>query len=247
MRERVGSIAGCLQKNVRKRKKDGAENKGAAIRLSGEAARIAGKEGAAGAVSAATAAAHANRIVTDAAKVAEEAANVPTQGDSDEGSHNIRVVAEISEKTTVLEDGVATVAEEVDTQFEEPLHKIDGDIQQIKKEAASIAAESAAGLLAKLASDDIVNRILAEVFKLLVDPNVALKTAGDFFESAADQAVRDFIFGVTARCLCALRGSLGSIPPLYEDIFKDGPNSDALRYIVKERSQIVVEFLHRPH
>jgi hypothetical protein len=187
MRERVGSIAGCLQKNVRKRKKDGAENKGAAnglvraaIRLSGEAARIAGKEGAAGAVSAATATAvridglaasiaasasgivsnaegtaaeHASRIVTDAAKVAEEAANVPTQGDSDEGSHNIRVVAEISEKTTVLENGVATVAEEVDTQFEEPLHKIDGDIQQIKKEAASIAAESAAGLLAKLASD----------------------------------------------------------------------------------------------
>jgi hypothetical protein len=89
---------------------------------------------------------------------------------------------------------------------------------------------------------DIVNRILAEVFKLLVDPNVALKTAGDFFKTAADQAVRDFIFGVTARCLCAFRGSLGSIPPLYEDIFKDGPNSDALRYIVKERSQLV-EFL----
>jgi hypothetical protein len=47
---------------------------------------------------------------------------------------------------------------------------------------------------------------------------------------------------VTARCLCAFRGSLGSIPPLYEDIFKDGPNSDALQYIVKERSQLV-EFL----
>ncbi|KAL3486946.1 hypothetical protein BJX62DRAFT_241525 [Aspergillus germanicus] len=255
-RERLSSIAGCLQRNVRKIKKGGSENKNAAngiviaaIRLSGEAAKMTGKEGAAGAVSATTAAAvriaglaagiaahasgivlktegaaaeHATRIVTDAAKVAEEAANVPTQGDNDDISHNVRVAAEISKKTTVLEDGAAKVAEEVGTQFEDPLHKIDGDIQQIKKEAASIAAESAAGLLAKLAGDvgqstllgalplglfgkDIVNRIFAEVFKLLVDPNVALKTAGDMFKSAEDQA-------------------------------------DALRYIIKERSQLA-EFL----
>jgi hypothetical protein len=85
---------------------------------------------------------------------------------------------------------------------------------------------------------DIVNRIFAEVFKLFVDPNVALKTAGDIFKIADDQAVREFIFGVTTRSLCAFRGSLGSIPQIYEDIFQDGPNSDALRYIFKERSQL---------
>jgi hypothetical protein len=202
------------------------------------------------------AAEHATRIVTDAAKVAEEATNVPTQGNDTDISHNVRVAAEISKKTTVLEDGAAKVAEEVGTQFEDPLRNINGDIQQIKKEAASIAAESAAGLLAKLAGDvgqstllgalplglfgkDIVNRIFAEAFKLFVDPNVALKTAGDIFKSADDQAVRDFISGVTARSLCAFRGSLGSIPQIYEDIFKDSPNSDALRYMLKERSHLV--------
>ncbi|KAL2855602.1 hypothetical protein BJX68DRAFT_263958 [Aspergillus pseudodeflectus] len=259
-RERLGSIAGCLQRNVRKIKKDGAENKDAAnglvraaIRLSGEAARIAGNEGAARPVSAATAATvrisglaasvaahasgivsnteggaaeHANRIVTDAAKVAEEAANVPTQGDSDDVSHNVRVAAEISKKTTLLEDGAAKVAEEVGTQFEEPLRQ------------STLLGALPLGLFGK----DTVNSIFAEMTNLFVDPNVALKTAGDILKSADDQAVRDFVFGVMTRSLCSFRGSLGNIPRLYEDVFKDGPNSDAVRYIVKEHSQLA-EFL----
>jgi hypothetical protein len=80
-----------------------------------------------------SAAEHATRIVADAAKVVEEATNVPTQGDDTDVSHNVRVAAEISKKTTVLEDGAAKVAEEVGMQFKDPLHKIDGDIQQIKR------------------------------------------------------------------------------------------------------------------
>ncbi|KAL4885951.1 hypothetical protein BJY04DRAFT_214144 [Aspergillus karnatakaensis] len=286
-RGELDKISECLQKNVRRIKNNGSENHDAAdklviaaIRLSGEAAKGAGRAGVGGntvaaavriAGSAAVVAGdrsgivsnssgneNAIRVVVDAARIADEAAKIPAQGEDDTAGV-VRVAADIANRTTILKDSADQVEKDSGEKDKQALGRIQEAIERIQKEAANIAAESAAGLLAKLAGDvggstllgalplglfgkDIINRILAELFKLFADPNVVVRTAGDMFLAADDQVIRDFIFNVTKRSFSALRGYLGRAPAIYEEVFKDSPNWDAMKYIIDERSQLA-EFL----
>ncbi|KAL5335315.1 hypothetical protein BJX70DRAFT_401730 [Aspergillus crustosus] len=88
-------------------------------------------------------------------------------------------------------------------------------------------------------SQGIVSRAVAEIFKFLADPNVVLKTSRDIFTNANNEVIQDLILSITKRAIRAMSTYLGHAPEIYDAVYKSGPNQDAIKYILKERAQLV--------
>ncbi|KAL4860671.1 hypothetical protein BDV12DRAFT_181235 [Aspergillus spectabilis] len=85
----------------------------------------------------------------------------------------------------------------------------------------------------------IISKVLAELFKLLADPNVVLTTITDIFLKGEHAVIRDLILSITRHAVRAMSIYLGHAPAIYDSVFKNSSNKDALNYILKERSQLV--------
>ncbi|GLA32886.1 hypothetical protein AnigIFM63326_001531 [Aspergillus niger] len=171
--------------------------------------------------------------IGDPAKIVQLAADIVTK--------TIRITASTTEIPDLARSIIAGAVDVVT----EAANITRGVVESPANVFANVTRDASAGVLLGSAmplsyiGENIINNIISEIFKKLANPNVVLKTAVDIFKRADDQVILDLIFGVTRRTFRALRPFLGRVPVVYEGIFSNNLNWEALEFILSERYKLM--------